>query len=158
LPVTSLQGKVKDYSGPTDSRAICRQIQKDCQERGIEMSDKMIFRIVGLFFRQIVNHMKKGDYIIVDELGEFGMTSAEKKKREVSLLKKMQERYDRGRSHNRRNCYNFQLKRKFQKFNEMRKSKDLPPWTFREYCIVRNQFTKKLHGDHYRSNRIELMK
>jgi nucleoid DNA-binding protein len=135
-----LQGKVDSFKGPKDSRAISRQIALDCKEKNIDLSDKTIYRIVGLFFRHIVQHMKKGDFIRIDELGDFGMKPEVRKKREKEEgLKDVKKRYLK-RKRNTRMSYNYHLKVRWRAFNAMRESKELSLWSFKDWMSVNKSF------------------
>jgi hypothetical protein len=104
------------------------------------MSDKEIYNLVGLYFQHINRHMRLGNFIRIDELGDFGISIKEKRRRlkedDVDFTRKDYER----RLRNRRKCYNFRLKQRWKKFNEMRVSKELAPWKFSEWRTVHKSF------------------
>ena len=137
-----MPGKISSFEGPKSSRKISKQISLDCKERNIELSDKDVYDIIGFFFRHIVLHMKKGDFIIVDELGKFGMDPKTKKIREKKELLKELKKRKLARLRNARRTYNRVLKVRWRGFNDMRASKDLEPWSFHDWLIV-NKLKKR---------------
>lgn len=148
LTTNLLPGSIKEFSGPTTSNAICRQIESDARLNGMELPYDTIRSIVGLFFRHIVYHMRKGNFIRIKELGDFGMSKKTKeiftKRDHINTVNK----YYRKRLVNRRKVQIYILKCRWKAFNNMREEKGLEPWKFKEWIIVNKiKIKRKVRND-----------
>lgn len=142
LKTNLLPGKSSSYSGPKDNPEICEQIALDCKERGIELSGKEIYSLVGQFFRHIVIHMRLGNFIRLAGIGDFGMTSKEKEKREKIEDDLYYEKLGKNRVKNRVKGYNLKVYRRWKEFNRIREEKGLKPWNLKDWQAVTKDYYK----------------
>lgn len=144
LKVNSLPGKDKTFKGPSSNRAICEQIESDAKSIGMDLSSGVIKNIIGLFFTHILSYMKKGDYIRIDELGDFGMSRKEKTKRnkrekEIFYAKYLYKKKRLSRKH-----FNLKVRNKWREYNLKRVEKGLPEWKFKDWCKVFKIYKKRI--------------
>ena len=76
---SSLSNRAK-FDGPNGHSGIIKQIVQDAKDEGYDTSYSFVERTIGLFFKKIITNMRHGNFIVVDEIGSFGMTPSEKKR------------------------------------------------------------------------------
>jgi len=136
LTTTLLSGKNKSFAGPRYQTEIYKKIIQDAKEQGIELSSDAVKSIIEQFFVRVERHMRDGDFIDIEQLGQLGMTNAEKRKRESKDDDKYFRMLDLKRKRERRKWKIHEFKLKWKEFNAMRESKGLKPWTYYEWHVV----------------------
>lgn len=80
--------------------------------------------------------MKRGNTIIIDDLGKMGMSSEEKKRRIEKYEEKHYAKRDLQAKISKRREFNKNVKKKFKRFNEKRISLGQKEWKFVEWSKV----------------------
>lgn len=101
-----------------------------------EVSDSMVDYIIRRFFFKITVYMKRGNTIIIDDLGKMGMSSEEKKRRIEKYEEKHYAKRDLQAKISKRREFNKNVKKKFKRFNEKRISLGQKEWKFVEWSKV----------------------
>jgi nucleoid DNA-binding protein len=131
-----LPGKDLSYEGPVLLKEICNQIVLDAEQQGLSITEDQAVKVIRAFFLNVKSSMKKGKYVDLDVLGSLGL-SPEAKKRKIKEVYKeaVRVKYTRKRRMKRTN-FNQNLRKQWKKHCEMRVSKGLKPWRYKDWATV----------------------
>jgi nucleoid DNA-binding protein len=113
-----------------------RRIAEDGKKAGIDLTPKIVERVIRLFFSRIVSAMHRGLFINIDEFGSLGMTPKERLSRWAKEQKIMVARFIHKKLRTRRRWHRLRFERQWKAVMEIRKSKGLPLWSYKQWMKV----------------------
>lgn len=152
LTTSLLPGKDNNYSGPKTIVEICEKISEESKQLGLDVPYDNVYAIIRHYFYQMISHMKKGDFMRLEEMGDFAMSPAERRKRNKIEDKIYIKRRNRQRFLWAKKYHKIKLRNEWKEFNRVREEKGLRPWSYRDWVQVHKKYlpTKIKSDDKYK--------
>jgi hypothetical protein len=136
ISTTSTSSGKVPFDGPHGWNLIIRQIVEDGKEQGMDLSYNLVERVIRLFFTRIVNRMRLGVYVKIDELGFLGMTMQERQRRWDAELAAHIRRCNKKRAYLKKLWHRERFKIRWRELMEYRKSKGLEVWSYEQWMKI----------------------